>query len=256
MHDISIVGDEGFEHMINDLVFQVYECGRCLGFGHNKESCTIEFRCRAFLFYGHKEKNCLNKKGKSSVWHPKATRQKEAYNPKSSNPSPAVLSPLSLASDTLVSSPPPIPSPDHSSAPSVAPMAAFELDPARWVPMGHHLVDGGPTRLPRMFYTPYEDSPARYGNYVVAILERAPLQVDEAVWRELVRDFIVQHHQRAVVSFQRALFGLGLYELRSAAAVSSLLYQQRFEIAHGVFVHFVCHNDRLNHRSAHGFRSG
>jgi hypothetical protein len=71
-----------------------------------------------------------------------------------------------------------------------------------------------------------------------------------------VRDFIVQHHQRAVVSFQRALFGLGLYELRSAAAVSGLLYQQPFEIAHGVFVRFVRHNDRLNHRSAHGFRSG
>jgi hypothetical protein len=59
--------------MINDLVFQVYECGRYLGFGHNKESCTNEFRCRACLFYGHKEKNYLNKKGKSSVWRPKAT---------------------------------------------------------------------------------------------------------------------------------------------------------------------------------------
>jgi hypothetical protein len=58
------------------------------------------------------------------------------------------------------------------------------------------------------------------------------------------------------VSFQRALFGLGLYELRSPAAVSGLLYQQPFEIAHGVFVRFVRHNDRLNHRSAHGFRSG
>jgi hypothetical protein len=135
-------------------------------------------------------------------------------------------------------------------------MAAFELDLARWVPMGHHLVDGGPTRLPRTFYTPSEDPPARYGNYAIAILEPAPLQADEAVWHELVRDFIIQHHQRAVVSFQCALFGLGRYELRSVAAVSGLLYQQPFEIAHGVFVRFVHHNDRLNHRSAHGFRSG
>jgi hypothetical protein len=67
MHDTPTAGDESFEHMINDLVFQVYECGRCLGFGHNKESCTNEIRCRACFFYGHKEKNCLNKKGKSYV---------------------------------------------------------------------------------------------------------------------------------------------------------------------------------------------
>jgi hypothetical protein len=199
MHDTSIIGDESFEHMINDLVFQVYEFGHCLGFGHNKESYTNEIRCRACFFYGHKEKNYLNKKGKSFVWRPKATRQKEAYNPKASIPSPAILSPLSPASDTMVSSPPLLP--NHSTAPSVTPMAVFELDPVRWVPMGHHLVDGGPTRLPRTFYTPSEDPPIRYDNYVVAILEPAPLQADEAVWRELVRDFIVQHHQRAVVSF-------------------------------------------------------
>jgi hypothetical protein len=62
-----------------------------------------------------------------------------------------------------------------------------------------------------------------------------------------VSDFIVQHHQRAVVSFQRALFGLGLFELCSVAAVSGLLYQQPFEITHGVFMHFVRHNDRLDH---------
>jgi hypothetical protein len=254
LHDISIVGDENFENLINDMVFKVYECDHCLGFGHNKESCSNEIRCRACFFYGHKEKNCLNKKGKSLVWRPKATRQKKTLNPKGPIPNLVVSSPLSPAPDTLLSSPPS--SPDRNSSPRAASMAAFELDPARWVPMGHHLVDGGPTRLPRTFYTPSEDPPARYGNYVVAILEPAPLQADEAVWRELVRDFIVQHHQRAVVSFQRALFGLGLYELRSAAAVSGLLYQQPFEIAHGVFVRFVRHNDRLNHRSAHGFRSG
>jgi hypothetical protein len=154
MHDNSIVGDESFEHMINDMVFQVYECGHCLGFGHNKESCITEIRCRACFFYGHKEKNCLNKKGKSLVWHPKATQQNKTYNPKGPITSLAVSSPLSPASDTLLSSPP---SPDRSTSPSAAPMAAFELDPACWVSMGHHLVDGGPTRLPRTFYTPSED---------------------------------------------------------------------------------------------------
>jgi hypothetical protein len=41
-----------------------------------------------------------------------------------------------------------------------------------------------------MFYTPSEDPPQRYGNYVVAILEPAPPQAEEGVWHDLVREFI------------------------------------------------------------------
>jgi hypothetical protein len=33
-------------------------------------------------------------------------------------------------------------------------MANFEVDLARWLPLGHHIIDGGPTRLPRTFYNP------------------------------------------------------------------------------------------------------
>jgi hypothetical protein len=79
-------------------------------------------------------------------------------------------------------------------------MALFELDPARWVPQGHQIEDGGPTRLPRMFYTPLEDPPARYGNYVIAILEPPHMVAEEGVWHDLVREFIHNHHHRAVDS--------------------------------------------------------
>jgi hypothetical protein len=135
-------------------------------------------------------------------------------------------------------------------------MAVFELDPARWVPHGHQIEDGGPTRLPRTFYTPSEDPPQRYGNYVVAILEPAPPQAEEGVWRDLVREFIQNHHHRAVVSSQATLFVLGLFQLRSTAAAAALLIQPPFEITHDIFVRFVPHNDRINHRSAHGFCIG
>jgi hypothetical protein len=135
-------------------------------------------------------------------------------------------------------------------------MAVFELDPTRWVPLGHQIEDGGPHRLPRMFYTPSEDPPSRFGNYVVAILEPPPPQAEEGVWHELVREFIQNHHHRAVDSTQAALFGLGLFQLRSRAAAAALFHQPPFEIAHDIFVRFVPHNDRLNHRSAHGFRTG
>jgi hypothetical protein len=83
LHDNPTAGDKSCEHMINDLVYQVYECGRCLGFGHNKESCTNEIRCRACFFYGHKEKNCLNKKGKSYVWRPKLHDKRKPFTLKS-----------------------------------------------------------------------------------------------------------------------------------------------------------------------------
>jgi hypothetical protein len=52
------------------------------------------------------------------------------------------------------------------------------------------------------------------------------------------------------------LFGIGLYELRSAAAVYALLQQAPFEIQPDVFVRFVPHNDRHNHRAMQGTRTG
>jgi hypothetical protein len=90
----------------------------------------------------------------------------------------------------------------------------------------------------------------------VAILEPPPPVAKEGVWHDLVREFIHNHHHRAVDSTQPALFGLGLFQLRSPAAAAALFHQPPFEIAHDVFVRFVTHNDRLNHRAAHGFRTG
>jgi hypothetical protein len=100
-------------------------------------------------------------------------------------------------------------------------MANFEVDPVRWLTLGHHIVDGGPMRLPRTFYNPSVTPPVRHGNYLVAVLEPAPPAADEGAWRDHVRDFIQQHHHRAVESFQPRLFGIGIYEL--AVLVLSML---------------------------------
>ncbi|KAM0835430.1 hypothetical protein ACQ4PT_062941 [Festuca glaucescens] len=148
------------------------------------------------------------------------------------------------------------PPPRPSSPSSPATMANFEVDPARWLPLGHHIIDGGPTHLPRTFYNPSVNPPVRHGNFLVAVLEPAPPAADEGAWRDHVRGFIRQHHQRAVEIFQPCLFGIGLYELRSAAAVNALLQQDPFEIGADVFVRFVPHNDRPNHRAVQGVRSG
>jgi hypothetical protein len=129
------------------------------------------------------------------------------------------------------------------------PLGHFEVDPARWLSLGHNIIDGGPTRLPRTFYNRSVNPHVRHGNILVAVLEPAPPAADEGAWRDHVRDFIQQHHQRAVESFQPCLFGIGLYELRSAAAVNALLQQDLFEIGACVFVRFVTHNDQQNHRA-------
>jgi hypothetical protein len=59
-----------------------------------------------------------------------------------------------------------------------------------------------------------------------------------------------------VVSSQACLFGVGLFQLRSPAAIAGLIQQPPFELDDNVFVRFVHHNDCPNHIAALGFRSG
>jgi hypothetical protein len=91
-----------------------------------------------------------------------------------------------------------------------------------------------------------------HGNLCVAIIEPAPRIVDESVWHDHVRDFIVQHHQRAVVSSQPCLFATGLFELPNVAVVAGLVQQPPFVLDDNIFVQFVHHNDRPNHRAVVG----
>jgi hypothetical protein len=49
-------------------------------------------------------------------------------------------------------------------------MANFALNPDRWVPVGHQIIDGGPTRLPRTFYNASVQPPRCNDHICVAIL--------------------------------------------------------------------------------------
>jgi len=46
-------------------------------------------------------------------------------------------------------------------------MANYELDPQRFVPVGHHIIDGGDHRLPRTFFTPAARPTRRHEYYMV-----------------------------------------------------------------------------------------
>jgi hypothetical protein len=78
----------------------------------------------------------------------------------------------------------------------------------------------------------------------------------EAIWRDHVRDFISQHHQRAFDTIQPCLFGIGLYELHSAASIVILVQETSFELDDNIFNRFVHHNNRPNHHTSQGFRFG
>ncbi|KAM0856737.1 hypothetical protein ACQ4PT_048926 [Festuca glaucescens] len=230
-------GLDGLEDVIDDIAYRFWECGRCLSMGHNSVGCTRDIRCRTCFNYGHKEKSCLiwlTKKSKK--WVPKmvtdvgqdidSSRQIPTQVPPADTSSvsktlQAPQSPVQSPREAQTQHAPPLRKP--SPPPSPATMANFEVDPASWLLLGHHIIDGRPTRLPRTFYNPSVNPPVCHGNLCVAVLEPAPPAADEGAWRDHVRDFIQQHHQRAVESFQPCLFGIGLYELRSSAAVNALL---------------------------------
>jgi hypothetical protein len=74
-------------------------------------------------------------------------------------------------------------------------MENFLVDPARWVPLGMQIIDGGPNRLPRTFYNPSVMPPRRNDNVIMAIMMPPPPEDQADAWREQVCLFIVQHLQ-------------------------------------------------------------
>ncbi|KAM0885808.1 hypothetical protein ACQ4PT_030071 [Festuca glaucescens] len=164
-------GLDGLEDVIDDIAYRFWECGRCLSMGHTSVGCTRDIRCRTCFNYGHKEQSCLiwlTKKSKK--WVPKTVSDVGQGNDSSKqNPTQVLpadtftVSKMPQALQSPVQSPREAqtqhaPSPQNPSPPPLpATMANFEVDPARWLPLGHHIIDGGPTRLPRTFYNPSQD---------------------------------------------------------------------------------------------------
>jgi hypothetical protein len=135
-------------------------------------------------------------------------------------------------------------------------MANFELDPARWLPQGHQIIDGGAARLPRTFYNALVPPPRCHSNICTAVLILPLPPLDEEHWRNQVWNFVVHNLHGAVDDFQPSLFGLGFLCLRSAVAQAALLDHGPFQLQDGVFVYFIPHDDRDNHRAMQGFCNG
>jgi hypothetical protein len=253
----SSVQDEDFKKMIDDMAFKVWKCGRCLSMGHLVRDCTNEIRCRACYSYGHIKKQCLKfrKKAKAQIWVPKES----GPLPKGEAPeqTPAVSSSpgnINLSSEpTAVVLPSPSSAPNLDSSPA---MAVFEVDPTPWLPWGHQVIDGGPTRLPRTFYNAPQDPLQQHQDHCIAIIEPAPPPADEIFWRQQVLNFLIGPLNRNVLDNQPSLFGAGLFQLSSPNAVNALIQHGHYQL-HNRFVRFIGADDApQNHRAALGFRRG
>jgi hypothetical protein len=240
--------DDAFENMIDEMAFNFWTCSKCLSLGHVTNDCKSQIRCKACYRYGHIKKNCLNsnRKGKQ-CWVPKRVgpRQVNIDTTDSAAVSPPLTSSQSASRHN--------PTTPNLQPPS--PMAVYEIDPTPWIPNGQHVLDGGPTRLPRTFYTPSETPPRRHEAFCIAYVEPAQQATNQQL-RDQVRAFLENQMRLGVEDFQPFLFGIGLLQLRSAAARFALVNHEPFEFMPDVFVRFTNHEDGEYQRGFQGFRTG
>ncbi|KAM0870932.1 hypothetical protein ACQ4PT_039719 [Festuca glaucescens] len=254
---LSHDGMKEFEQMIDKMVYKVWDCGRCLRMGHTVSECTFDIRCRACFSYGHIAKACLSKakEKKKQIWVPKRVGTGIGTESPGNITDYTMDVPSSIPPQQSSPPPPPssVPPPTSSQAES---MAVFEVDPMPWLPWGHQVIDGGPTRLPRTYYYAAEDPPAQHHSYCIAVMDPAPPPLDEAHWRNQVLNFLTGPLNRNVLDHQPSLFGIGLYKLSSPNAVNALVNHGHFQV-HNSFVRFIRADDKeQNHRASQGFRRG
>jgi hypothetical protein len=190
--------NNGLDDVVNDISFRFWKCSKCLSMSHTHVQCTNKIRCRSCFHYGHEEKSCFNKIGhKCGQWIPKRVRD---ASPNLDMPSLPLAGSASNNDQVILQSnpplllpppPPPPPEPELDPLHQSSSMAVFELDPNPWLPWGHQVIDGGGTRLPRTYYNPSSDPPHQERDLCIAIVEPALPAMHEGLWRDRVRDFLV-----------------------------------------------------------------
>ncbi|KAM0868195.1 hypothetical protein ACQ4PT_041499 [Festuca glaucescens] len=252
--------DEAFHEMIDDMAYKVWACRRCLNMGHATINCVNDIRCMACFNYGHIRKNCLISRRKSSqTWIPKRSTQsipvKETEESAAPSSSYLLENLLESRQNPLCINPKQPPDPAASPS-SPETMAVFEVDPLPWLPWGHQVIDGGPTRLPRTYYYAAQDPPALHQAFCIATVEPPPPPQAAALWRDQVHNFLVGPLQRNVVSSQPSLFGVGMFEMSSPNSASALVQHGQFQLQNCILRFLHVGEAPQNHRAALGFRRG
>jgi hypothetical protein len=264
--DEEIVNQEptGLEEVVEDIAFCFWKCSKCLSMGHNVSDCTNQIRCKNCYFYGHIAKNCIKRFSKSrQQWVPKRVALDSLAQ--KSRDSPLLLTTAISVPRVLPIATPTQQRDSHTSmfqspisTVTERSMANFEVDHLPWLPWGHHIIDSGPTRLPRSFYYPIEDPLLQHQAYCYAVVHPAPPPRQEGFWHDQVRDLLIGPLHRDLVEVQPSLFGVGLYQFSGPNAVNALVQHGPYPLPplhHNRSVRFVHVNDAINHRATQGFRT-
>ena len=162
---VELVHDlQGLDLVVEEMAASFLDCSNCLGMGHCLEHCTNLVRCRKCFRSGHVKKDCTRSPPNIKLWVPKTrapsieprafNRKLDASSSTASSASSDRSPPKSLASSASPTKPP---SPSQPRSPALSPppilapappssMAVYELDPRRFLPAGHDIVDGGPAQ--------------------------------------------------------------------------------------------------------------
>lgn len=125
-------------------------------------------------------------------------------------------------------------------------MAVYEVDPNRFLPAGHIIINGGTTLLPRTFFMVGTRPERRHEDYMVAEVMPPPLPDAMGQAREEVADFL-QARGVMVRSVQPWFLGVGLFQVRDAAVRYTLTQHAPFDLGGDRFVRF------FNHDQGEGF---
>ena len=116
-------------------------------------------------------------------------------------------------------------------------MANYELDSQRFVPAGHHIIDGGDRWLPRTFITPAARPPRRHEEYMVAEVMLAPEGPIRPVREEIVQ--FLQDRGTLVRSAQPWFHGVGLFQVRDPSVRYTLIQHPPFPLGNDRCVRFM-----------------
>ena len=126
----------------------------------------------------------------------------------------------------------------------------------QFVPPGFEIIDGGPLRLPRTFFTPSTAPDRRHEEYAIGIVELEPLPEEVPLYHNMVSDFVVNQLGRDVLDAQPWIQGVGLFCFRSAVFRQVMVDHPPFDLGNDRFVRFIPHDEGINYRAAQGFRRG
>ncbi|KAE8803737.1 hypothetical protein D1007_20428 [Hordeum vulgare] len=252
-----------FDELINGMVKEIYSCTICLSQGHLASNYTATRICSACGNVGHAKSdytsfmrdNCLAWKRKSPTTSPIADISGtfailgETANPAAQFLLPVLSSPSSprTPSETTPLTPPP---PASSTT-----MANFELDPLRFVPQGHNIIDEGPDRLPRTFIMPTIPITRRHEQFIVVeVMPSPPAELVAQVRQEVAA--LLLNRGFHVRSAQPWIEGVGLFEHRDAAGSFATVQMVPQALGNDTFVCFMRHSDGAGFRGQTSFCQG